>query len=93
MTDRGKEHILGELTEIMRQGFPDREYSGTVDLSTRVFADLGLSSIEVVLLAEKLESFYGQKLPFGPFLNELRESGAEDLELGVLVEFLQEHVG
>lgn len=92
MTARGPDQFLNDLSAVMRQAFPDRDYSGPVDANTRVFADLGLASIEVVVLAEKLEAFYGRKLPFGPFLNGLRTSGAEDLELGALVAFLQQHI-
>jgi acyl carrier protein len=91
MTARTPENILRELADVMRQTFPDRDYSGPVALQTRVFADLGLASIDVIVLAEKLEQFYGQRLPFGPFLAGLRTRGAEDLELGELVTFLQQH--
>lgn len=93
MTARGPDQVLIELAEIVRRTFPDRDFSDPVDMGTRVFADLGLASIEVIVLAEKIEAFYGRKLPFGQFLNELRTSGAEDLELGALVGFLQQHIG
>lgn len=92
MTARGDDQLLADLTAVVRQAFPDRDYSGPVDANTRVFADLGLASIEVIVLAEKLEAFYGRKLPFGPFLNGLRTSGADDLELGQLVAFLKQTV-
>jgi acyl carrier protein len=91
MTARTPETILRELADVVRQTFPDRDYSGPVEAQTRVFADLGLASIDVVVLAEKLEQFYGRRLPFGPFLAGLRTRGAEDLELGELVAFLQQH--
>lgn len=91
MTARTPETILRELADVVRQTFPDRDYSGPVEPHTRVFADLGLASIDVVVLAEKLEQFYGRRLPFGPFLAGLRTRGAEDLELGELVTFLQQH--
>jgi acyl carrier protein len=57
-----------------------------------VFADLGLASIEVVVLAEKLEGHFGQKLPFGLFLADLRTRGADDIRLAELVAFLGTHV-
>jgi acyl carrier protein len=91
MTARTPETILRELADVMRQTFPDRDYAGPVETHTRVFADLGLASIDVVVLAEKLEQFYDRRLPFGPFLAGLRTRGAEDLELGELVAFLQQY--
>jgi 3-oxoadipate enol-lactonase len=34
------------------------------------------------VLGERLEQFYGRRLPYGPFLAALRNRGADDLELG-----------
>ena len=93
MTARPAERVLADLVEVMRRTFPDRDYSGPVTPATRVFADLGLASIDLVVLAEKLEVFYGRRLPFGPFLKGLRDRAAEDLTLGELVGFLQQHTG
>ena len=92
MTARGPDQFYADLSAVMRQAFPDRDFCDPVAADTKVFADLGLASIEVVVLAEKLEAFYGRKLPFGPWLNQLRTSGADDLELGALVAFLQKHI-
>jgi acyl carrier protein len=82
--------MIADLTGLLRRTFPDREYSGPVGVETRLFGDLGLASIEVVLLAERLEQFYGRRLAFGPFLAGLRDRGAEDLELGQVVTFLRQ---
>ena len=83
------EQIVADLADVLRRAFPDREYSGLVGADTRVLGDLGLASIDVVVLAERLEQFYGRRLAFGPFLAGLRDRGADDLELGDLVEFLR----
>ena len=86
---RTSEQIVADLADVLRRAFPDREYSGPVGPDTRVLGDLGLASIDVVVLAERLEQFYGRRLAFGPFLAGLRDRGADDLELGDLVEFLR----
>ena len=75
----------------MASAFPDRDFQAGRP-RTRVFADLGLASIDVVVLGERLEQHYGRRLPFGPFLASLRTRGADDLALGELVTFLQQHV-
>lgn len=85
------EHILTELGNVVRSTFPDRDFPEDADGSTRVFADLGMASIDLVVLAEKLESYYGKRLPFGVFLKDLRDRGADDIELRELVAFLQIH--
>jgi acyl carrier protein len=86
------ERIYRDLGEIMTNTFPDRDISVSVGPETRVFDDLGLSSIELIVLGERLEQFYGRRLPFGPFLANLRNRGAEDLELGELVAFLIQYI-
>jgi acyl carrier protein len=90
---RTTEAILGDLAEVVRATFPDRDFPEPVDLSTRAFGDLGLASIDLVVLAERLDAFYGRRLPFGTFLKGLRDRGADDLSLGELVGFLQKQVG
>lgn len=92
MTARTPEQIFRDLARVVASAFPDRDISVEVGPGTRALADLGLASIELVVLGERLEQFYGRKLPFGPFLAGLRNRGAEDLELGELVRFLQAHV-
>jgi len=91
-TARTPEQLYRELAEVMAKAFPDRDPPASVGPGTLAFADLGLASIELVVLGERLEQFYSQRLPFGPFLAGLRSRGANDLELGELVAFLQAHV-
>ena len=89
---RSAEELLADLAEVVRQTFPDRDFPEPVEPSTRVFGDLGLASIEIVVLAERLDAHFGRRLPFGTFLKSLRDRGAEDLTVGELVAFLQKHV-
>ncbi|MFO0822243.1 MAG: acyl carrier protein [Gemmataceae bacterium] len=86
------EQLYADLATVMANAFPDRDISIEIGPGTRVLNDIGLASIELVVLGERLEQFYGRKLPYGPFLAGLRKRGAEDLELGELVNFLQAHV-
>ncbi len=92
MSTRTPEQLYRDLAEVMATAFPDRDISVDVGPDTRLFADLGFASIELVVLGERLEQFYGKRLPFGQFLAGLRTRGAEDLALGDLVGFLQAHV-
>lgn len=89
---RPPDQIYHDLAAVMASAFPDRDPPEAVGPETRVFADLGMASIELVVLGERLEQFYGKRLPFGPFLAGLRTRGADDLALGELVTFLQSHV-
>jgi acyl carrier protein len=84
--------ILAALADVVRAAFPERDFPDSVELSTRVFGDLGLASIELVVLAERRDAHIGPRLPFGAFIKGQRDRGAEDLELGELVAFLQKYV-
>jgi acyl carrier protein len=88
MSSRSPELITRDLAEVMNRAFPDRDLPADVGPETRIFADLGLASIDVVVLGERLEQFYGRRLPFGPFLAGLRAKGADDLSIGDLIAFL-----
>jgi acyl carrier protein len=89
MTDA---EIFAHLAAVMQQTFPGRLDPDEVGPTTRFFGDLGLASIDAVVLAEAIERSVGRKLPFARFLAELRDRGATDLELGELVAFLRDHL-
>jgi acyl carrier protein len=83
--------IYRDLRTVMERTFPDRDYPDDVRPTTTLFGDLGLASIDLVVLAEKLEAHYGRRLPVGAFLTDLRNRNATDVTLGELVAFLRVH--
>ena len=87
MTARMPEQIYRDLVAVMGRTFPDRDLPAEVGPDTRVFADLGLASIELVVLGERLEQFYSQRLPFGSFLAALRNRGQMTWNSAALVSF------
>ena len=42
-----------------------------IDLHTRFFADLGLASIDAVVLGERLQEHFGRPLPFNELMAEI----------------------
>ena len=86
-----RQQIHADLAGLLAN-FNGREYSGDITPETLFFADLGLVSIDAVLLGETLEQFYGQKLPFGPFLSGLAKKGVRDIAVGELTAFLCQHL-
>jgi len=85
------EEVMEHLACLLRN-FNGREYSGEIDPQTLFFADLGMMSIDAVVLAETLEREYGRRFPFPQFLAGLAARGAEDMPVGELVEFLWGHL-
>jgi acyl carrier protein len=86
------QQVLDDLAGVLRS-FNGREYSGPITARTQFFADLGMMSIDAVVLAETLERHYGRKFPFHEFLAGLKQRGAGDIEVGELAAFLHAHLG
>ena len=88
---RTKEQIMDDVAGILRN-FGGREYSGDIGPETRFFGDLGLASIDAVVLGETLEEHYGRKLPFHLFMADLGRRAVRDIPVGELVAFLYQHL-
>lgn len=84
---RTYEQIMADLAQLLAN-FEGKEYSGEIGPQTQFFGELGYASIDAVVLGEKLEELYGQKIPFHEFIAELRERNVDDIEVGQLASFL-----
>ena len=77
--------LLGELKE-------DWEYEEAIDPETRFIADLGLESLEIVVLSTMIQQQYG-KLPFPAFFDDIGQRPVNDRDVTVseLVAFIAQH--
>lgn len=82
---------LEELAQVFSD-FQGREYLDPIGPSTRFFADLGLASIDAIVLGETLQERYGQPLPFGELMAELGSRQDRDLSMRELAAFLSRHL-
>jgi hypothetical protein len=87
MSSRSQEQILSDLGSMLRE-FNGKEYSGEMSAKTRLFRDLGMVSIDAVILAETLERFYSHSFAFSQFLSDIGKKGNSDIEVGELASFL-----
>ena len=76
----------------MLADFQGREYSGLINRETLFFADLGLASIDAVVLGEELQAHYHQQIPFGEMMAELGRREDRDMRIGELSAFLARHL-
>jgi acyl carrier protein len=83
--------VMNDLAATLRN-FHGREYSGPITPRTCFFADLGLASIDAVVLGETLQQHYARPLPFNDFMTELGRRAVRDVELGELAAFLHKHL-
>lgn len=91
MSKRTSAQLLSDLEAVFRN-FHGREYSGPIGPETWFFADLGLASIDAVILGETLEERYGTKLPFGELMADLGSRSNRDIQIGEFVDFLDRHL-
>jgi acyl carrier protein len=84
--------IQEDLAELLHD-FNGHEYSGDIGPATLFFGDLGMVSIDAVILAETLEQRYGQPFPFSKFLSDLGRQTRNDLAVGELAAFLHQSWG
>jgi acyl carrier protein len=66
--------------------------STPIDEGTRFFADLGLASIDAVVLSEAIQQHYGRALPFHELMAEIGRRTDRDMAIGELVAFLGRHL-
>lgn len=83
--------ILDDLRGILAD-FQGREYTDAIGPATRFFADLGLASIDAVVLGETLQRHYGRALPFSELMARLGERSDRDMTIGELTAFLKKHL-
>ncbi|MDR3636530.1 MAG: phosphopantetheine-binding protein [Isosphaeraceae bacterium] len=87
-----RDAIFADVTQILAD-FHGQDFLGAIGPETRFFADLGLASIDTVVLGETLEHHYGRTLPFADLMADLGQRKDRDLSIGELVAFLHRHLG
>jgi acyl carrier protein len=79
--------LLADIAAILGS-FGGRDYLGTITPETRLFADLGLASIDAVVLGETLQEHFGRPLPFGDLMADLGRRAERDMSVGEVADFL-----
>jgi acyl carrier protein len=77
--------LLGELKE-------DWDYEETIEPETRFVADLGLESLEIVVLSTLIQQQYG-KLPFPVLFDQIGQRPVDERDFSVaeIVQFVCDH--
>ena len=84
--------ILADVIALVAELAGDWEYDGPITPDTRFLADLGLESLDLVVLGTELQHRHGP-LPFAEFLADLgrRPVDTRDVTVMELVDFLDTH--
>ena len=80
-------YILGTIEELAH----DWDYSEPVTSDSLLFSQLGLESLDVVVLGTAIQEHFHFQMPFAEFLAELgREQ--RDVSIAELVDFVDKHL-
>ena len=80
--------IFNDILATLEKVGEDWEYSDEITLETYLLGDLGLESIDVVVLGEFLEEYYDQSFPFTEYFTELAQQEIQDICVSDLVDFI-----
>jgi acyl carrier protein len=84
--------VVGGILALLGEARGDWEYTGEIGPDTRFIRDLGLESLEIVILSTMVQQQYG-KLPFPQYFEEIGQRPVEERDLTVaeLAQFVCEH--
>jgi acyl carrier protein len=84
--------VLDGVLDLLNELSGDWEYDGAIGPGTYFLADLGLESLDIVVLGTMIQQQYG-RLPFAEYLDELGQRPVEERDITVaeLVAFVCEH--
>jgi len=88
----GFSELRAELLEMINELADDWEYDGEIVGETRFLADMGLESLDLVVLGTMVQQRYG-RLPFTEWLASIGERPIEERDVSVdeLLEFIVAH--
>jgi len=88
----GDPQIRAEVLAMIHELAEDWEYDGEITPETRFLSDIGLESLDLVVLGTMLQERYG-RLPFSEWLAEIGERPVDerDVSIGELVAFVAAH--
>jgi acyl carrier protein len=84
--------VLAGLLELLDELKGDWEYEGEITPETFFIADLGLESLDIVVLSTMIQQQYG-RLPFPEYFDEIaqRPVDVRDVSVAELVDFVCRH--
>jgi acyl carrier protein len=89
---RSREQIMEDVLGLLRKLADDWEYAGEITPQTRFFADMGLTSLDVVVLGTAVQEHYGQIFPFVQLFFHVGQRALPDIPVGEWVDFIHQHL-
>ncbi len=86
-----RQEILGYLLKTLEDLSRDWDYSREVGPDSLLFSELGLESLDVVVLGTAIQEYYRKQMPFAELLSEIGQQ-QRDLSITELVDFVDRHL-
>ncbi len=80
------EYVLKSLSELAE----DWDYAEAIGPETLLFREMGLDSLDLVVLGTNMQEHYGTQMPFAEFLASVGERGQQDVSVSELVDFIDQ---
>lgn len=89
---KDRDEITADVLGLLRQLADDWEYAGEITPETRLFADMNLASLDVVVLGTAVQEYYGQVIPFPELFAEVGQRDVPDIPIREWVDFIYKHL-
>ena len=87
----GRQDILEYILKTLQDLSRDWDYSQPVGPESWLFTELGLESLDAVVLGTAIQEHYRKPMPFGEFLSEIGRD-QRDITVAELVDFVYSHI-
>jgi len=83
---------MADVLGLLRKLADDWEYTGEITPQTRFFTDMGLASLDVVVLGTAVQEHYNQVFPFVDLFAQVGQRAVPDMPVGEWVDFIYQHL-
>lgn len=92
MTQATREAVFETVLDILMKMDEEWEDAVEITLDTWLVADLGLESIDIVVLGTTIQEQYDTSMPFAEFLAKIGEQEIRDIRVDQFVDFVCQHL-
>ena len=92
MSAETREDVFETVLNLLKKMDEEWEDTDEITPQTWLVADLGLESIDVVVLGTTIQEYYDKSMPFAEFLAEIGEQEIRDIQVDQFVEFVYQHL-
>ena len=87
-----RSEVLAQVMDLVSTLAAEWDFSEEITASTRLFADMNWQSVDMVVLANEIQTLYGQTFPFADFFERLRGREDPGISIGELADFVFENL-